>query len=112
MRFSSSDFTRRSTLETLLTVHIQEAGLPTPVTEYRFHDIRRWRFDFAWPDQKVAAEVEGGTYRKSRHTSGPGFHNDCEKYNTATIMGWQVMRFDGPMIHSMDAIVTLKMLLL
>jgi hypothetical protein len=33
----------------------------------------------------VAAEIEGGTFTKSRHTTGIGFHNDCEKYNAATI---------------------------
>lgn len=34
---------------------------PEFVREHRFHPTRRWRFDFAWPDEKVALEVEGGT---------------------------------------------------
>ncbi len=49
-----------SALEDLLERHIKRTGLPKPAREYRFHRERRWRFDFAWPDYKVAVEVEGG----------------------------------------------------
>ena len=30
--------------------------------EYRFHPVRRWRFDFANPEYKVAIEFEGGIW--------------------------------------------------
>lgn len=53
---------------------------------------RKWRFDFAMPDFMTALEVEGGTWGRSRHTSGKGFAADCEKYNAATKQGWQVYR--------------------
>lgn len=53
---------------------------------------RKWRFDFAMPDYKIALEVEGGTWGRSRHTSSTGFAKDCEKYNAATKQGWQVYR--------------------
>ena len=72
-----------STLETILKFHIDAAGLPEPVREFKFHPTRRWRFDFAWPDHKVAAEVEGGTWTGGRHTRGSGFEKDCHKYNAA-----------------------------
>lgn len=35
---------------------------PQPEREYRFHDQRRWRFDYAFIDQRVAIELEGGIY--------------------------------------------------
>jgi hypothetical protein len=54
---------------------------------------RKWRFDFAWPSHKIAVEIEGGTWGKSRHTTGAGFMADCEKYNAATVHGWLVLRF-------------------
>lgn len=62
------------------------------VKEYRFHPVRQWRFDYALPMQKVALEVEGGVWTQGRHTRPQGFLGDIEKYNTATVMGWRVVR--------------------
>lgn len=67
-------------------------GIPEPVTEFRFHPTRRWRFDYAWPQHRVALEIEGGIWTGGRHTRGVGFVRDMEKYNTATVMGWKVLR--------------------
>ncbi|EPP5336614.1 hypothetical protein ACUSRM_000689 [Vibrio alginolyticus] len=50
-----------SQLEKLLLQHIRALKLEVPMSEYRFHETRRWRFDFAYPDQQLAIEVEGGT---------------------------------------------------
>lgn len=68
------------------------AGLPAPEAEYRFHPTRRWRFDWAFPDQKVALEIEGGVWTGGRHTRGAGYVRDIEKYNHATLAGWRVLR--------------------
>lgn len=62
------------------------------VKEYRFHPVRKWRFDYAIPSDKIAIEVEGGVWTGGRHTSPKGFLNDMTKYNTATMMGWRVLR--------------------
>ena len=70
----------------------QELGVKLE-NEYRFHPIRRWKFDFAIPEKSIAIEVEGGVYSSGRHTRGSGFRKDTEKYNTATAMGWRVLRF-------------------
>lgn len=69
-------------------------------TEHRFHEVRRWRFDFAWPDIKLAVEVEGGTFTNGRHSRGIGMRKDMEKYNTAQEMGWRVLRYDGELIKT------------
>ena len=66
--------------------------LPQPVTEHRFHPERKWRFDYAWPDAKVALEVEGGVWTGGRLTSSAGFLKDMEKYNAAARLGWRVLR--------------------
>lgn len=76
----------------LLTIHAQELGL-TPVREHRFAPPRRWRFDIAFPDRKLAIEIEGGAWTRGRHTRGAGFIRDMEKYNTATLRGWRLLRF-------------------
>lgn len=69
-----------------------------PEREWRFHPTRRWRFDFAFPDEKVAVETEGGAWVKGRHSRGKGFEADCWKYSTAAAMGWAVLRFTDTMM--------------
>jgi len=76
----------------VIEAYFRAYDLPEPVGEHRFHPVRKWRFDVAWPDQKVAMEVEGGAWTKGRHTRGKGFISDMEKYNTAALMGWLLLR--------------------
>lgn len=101
-----------SQLESLFAMHIRAEGLPEPVMEYQFAPPRKWRFDFAWPDARsphgLAVEIEGGTWIKSRHTTGSGFAQDCEKYNAAALAGWCVLRFTGAMVTSGLALETVK----
>lgn len=61
------------------------------VREHRFAPPRRWRFDFAWPEYKVAVEIDGGQWK-----TGGGRHNrdsDREKMNAAAALWWCVLRF-------------------
>lgn len=60
--------------------------------EFKFYPERKWRFDYAIPEHKIALEVEGGVWTGGRHTSPKGFLGDIEKYNAATLMGWRVFR--------------------
>lgn len=63
-------------------------------TEHRFHPTRKFRFDIALIEHKVAIEYEGiFNVAKSRHTSVEGFTNDCRKYNLAQGLGWKVLRY-------------------
>ena len=61
--------------------------------EYKFHPTRKWRFDYAIPEIKIAIEVEGGIFSNGRHTRGLGYLKDMEKYNEATILGWSLLRY-------------------
>lgn len=101
-----------SALEDTLALHIRAAGLPSPERELRFHDKRRWRFDFAWPSHMLALEVDGGTMgagaAQGRHTRGKGFEADCIKVNTATLLGWRVLRVTGAMVRDGRALATLE----
>ena len=89
--------------------------LPEPEREYKFarevvgnekgirkrlaeRGIKDWRFDFAWPSRKTAVEMEGGTWSDGAHVRGAHFRSDCEKYNLAQSLGWQVFRFTGDML--------------
>jgi len=73
--------------------HILESHFKLPVTEeFKFHPKRRWRFDYCIESKMIAIEIEGGVWIKGRHTRPQGFINDMEKYNTATAMGYSVIR--------------------
>ncbi len=71
------------------------------VEEHRFCE-RKWRFDFAFIEEKIAIEVEGGIWKGAAggHTSGAGYTKDCEKYNTALVLGWKVLRVVRAQIDS------------
>lgn len=77
--------------------------VPLAVPEYRFAPPRRWRFDWAWPDKKVALEVDGGAWIGGRHTRGAGFIKDCEKMNAAVLLGWRVLRVTPQQMDSGEA---------
>ena len=79
-------------------------GLPKPVTEFEFHSKRAWRFDFAWPEYKIALEVEGGIHSGGRHIQPQGFLGDMEKYNNAAVLGWRVLRFTPKGAFSLAAV--------
>ena len=103
---------RSSQLEELFAVQIKLDKLPKPVRELQFADGRKWRFDFAWPEHKLAAECEGGHWSGGRHTRGSGFEADCEKYNAAILLGWQVLRYTRKMIETGQAVDQVRSLII
>ncbi len=117
-----------SKLEEALMLHIRALKLPEPAREYRFGamhvgmgkgikdrlraaGLRDWRFDFAWPDLRLAVEVEGGGWTGGRHTRGAGFAADLEKYDAAMRLGWTVYRCAGELIKSGRAVETINILI-
>jgi len=96
--------------EETFALHCQAYGL-TPEREYFFHLTRRFRFDFAWPDQKIAVEIEGLTRDGGRHQRRAGYTGDCMKYNLAVMMGWQVLRYTPEMVKAGTAIDQVRGLL-
>lgn len=77
---------------------------PAAVREHRFDPVRKWRFDFAWPDLLVAVEIEGGSFIQGRHTRGESFKADCVKYCEAAIAGWLVLRVTTAMVDDGSAV--------
>lgn len=99
-----------------------------PRTEYRFvaetlgpgrglrarladAGLRDWRFDFAWPAERLAVEVEGGVGHAvvrsatgkqitGHHVHAQGYEDDCEKYAIALLFGWRVLRVTPKQIKS------------
>jgi len=98
----------KSALELDLLFQMRAVELPQPEFEYQFAEGRKWRFDFAWLDQMIAVEVEGGTWVRGSHTRGVRFEKDCEKYNTAALLGWKVLRFTTDMVTDGRALAAIE----
>lgn len=79
------------------------------VKELQFAPPRKFRFDFAIPELKIAIEYEGLMSEKSVHTTIDGFTSNCEKYNLAQIMGWKVLRYTalnfGDVLKDLEKII-------
>lgn len=94
---------------------LKHFNLPIPETEYQFCKDRKWRFDYAFVKEKIAVEQEGGAWNNGRHTRPGGFIKDMEKYNTAVLMGWRILRYtpeqmDGKAISDLQLIFKEKVI--
>lgn len=77
------------------------------VREFTYHPTRKWRFDFALVNTKIAVEVEGGAFNGG-HRRGAEFNKDCERSNAAQLLGWTVLRFSPYMVETGEAIETIE----
>jgi len=119
-----------------LLVQIKNAGLPEPTQEYRFHPVRLWRLDFAYPEKKIAIEVDGGGWGRpvvcnrchqtvmryvngrsypvregGRHHTAKGSEADNEKKNALAEMGWRVVTYNPSHIKDGSALQNLRKVL-
>ena len=89
--------------EAILSQHLRTLKIEFE-QEFKFHPTRKWRADFHLKGKKILVEVEGGIWSNGRHTRGKGYLGDLEKYNEATMMGYQVIRFSTEQVKSGKAI--------
>jgi len=97
-----------SDLEASFLYHwrILAPGAPVPVHNHKFCAERKWMFDFAWIEQMVAVECEGGIWLKTKtgrsagHAHPDRFEKDCKKYNRANTDGWRVFRCTAGMLKN------------
>lgn len=119
----------KSQLEEAFALQLRAAGLPRPEREYRFArevvgdapglrkrlraaGLKDWRFDFAWTPQRVAVEVQGGTWSgRGKHVRGTGYENDCRKACAAVILGWRLLSVTGRMIDDGTALAAVEQVL-
>lgn len=124
-------------LKELFEAQLKEFGLrdrfqpnDSAPKELRFHPDRQWRFDYACEVEKVAIEIQGGTYgnpikchqchatvmRKKkdggwfmvreggRHQNATALRSEYEKLNEAQRLGWRVFLFNDKMVRDRTAI--------
>lgn len=85
-------------IQTVWTVIKEQIkDFPTPLPEYKFDKTRRWKFDYAIPEIKLAIELNGGVHRiKDRYLK------DLEKLNHAAIQGWMVIQVDNNQVKDLS----------
>jgi len=79
-------------------------------TEFKFHPVRKFRFDFAVIPLKVAVEYDGGVFSGGRHTQGVGYSNDAVKGNLALESGWKVYHVTSRLMEPKRVAETLNRL--
>lgn len=70
----------------------------TLTPQFKFHNDREWRFDFAFPDIYVAIEIQGFG---PGHNSPQGIENDYNKHNEALRYGWIIIYLINKDINDM-----------
>ena len=100
-----------SELEEVLALQIRGVGLPEPKRQYRAIVGRQFAFDFAWPEERVLVEVNGGTWQHMGHSTGRGIQRDYEKMNLATLCDWRVLVFTAKDVLSGQAVYMIQQLL-
>lgn len=91
-----------SRLEDTLLFQIRACGLPMPEREVYLIPGRRFRWDCVWAEQRLALEVQGGTWSRIRgaHSRGAGQARDAEKLALATLAGWRCLAVTTDQIRS------------
>lgn len=83
------DSTRsRSFLNRKMARLLRRAGVPVAVAEHPVQD-GRYYIDFAWPELKLAVEVDGWAV----HGTPTGLRNDLHRQNELIAQGWTLLRF-------------------
>lgn len=70
--------------------------------EYIFNPERKWRFDYCWPEIKLAVELDGFGWG---HQSIGKLIGQYEKQNKAVQMGWKILRYNSSHLGSYDKCV-------
>lgn len=87
-----------SKLEDKLALQLVEEGIDKFERQFLFHPTKKYRFDFAWPEHKLACEVQGAIWIKGHHSYGAGLIEDYKKANEAAILGWRMIYVSSNML--------------
>lgn len=84
-----ADARAESSMESETRLVFLDHGLPMPVLQYEIIDLtgQLWRLDFAWPDQKVAAEYDSMEW----HANPSAWKKDRIKAARLGELGWTLV---------------------
>lgn len=82
------------------------------VRNHRFHPVRRWTLDFAWPAYLVALEIQGGIWIGGAHARPVNIERDMEKHNALLDLGWRCYQFTPKQVTQGVAVQHIERVLL
>jgi very-short-patch-repair endonuclease len=95
-------------LEEKFAFQLQQLGLIKRFTRNYAKAIpgSRMEIDFADVENRIAIEIQGGTWAKGKmgHNSGVGIRRDCIKSNMLQLNGWRILKVTSDMIRDTTAI--------
>ena len=97
-----------SALEDTFAFQLTAAGLTGYVREYVAIPGRKFRFDFAFIEERLLIEINGGTFNGGAHGRGVGIARDYEKFRLGQDCGWKVYPFDTKEVKNGDALVAVE----
>lgn len=106
----------------IVLAYFKECGLPEPMLEYKFHEKRKWRFDFAWIGSTeiqscgvtfrkafgVSLEVQGGIFIQGGHNRGAALQKEHEKRNEAARLGWRILYVEPKDLCTQETVRLIK----
>lgn len=94
---------RQSDLEDAFEHWWSLLGDATPYKrQYKFHPTQNYAADFAFPDEMLLVEIEGGIWIRGAHSRGSGVMKDIKRQNAATKLGWAMLRIPGHHVNGSD----------
>ena len=102
---------KTTTTQLVFPAYCRTARIPLPEAEHRFHPERRWRFDWAWPEHKVALEVQGGVWTGGAHVRGARLLKEWEKLNALACLGYRILYCQPKDLLKLETIAAIKLAL-
>ena len=88
--------TNKPKVEDVLAAALEKSLGVAPVREFAFHKHRRWRYDVAYPKQRVCIDING--YRS--HRTVKARKNDWAKHSAASELGYIVFVYPAESIYT------------
>lgn len=93
----------------IVLAYFKSEKLPASAREFQFHPTRKWRFDFCWPNQKVALEIQGGIWMaRGGHNTGVALRKEHEKRNEAARRGWRILYVEPKDLCTLDTVKLIR----
>ena len=92
----------KNTIELFMLALVQKGIIKSYVKELKFDEVRKFRFDWAIEEYRIAVEYNGlefknakGTTGKSGHQTIEGVTSDSIKANLAICQGWRILVYNA-----------------
>lgn len=94
--------TEKNTIDLFMIALVQNGIIKKYVKELKFDEVRKFRFDWAIEEYKIAVEYNGLAFKNAKNTTGKSGHQTIEgvtrdsiKANLAICQGWRILVYNA-----------------